>query len=53
MLLDIGINRGHSADPERGFSIKAEGPLDMRFDQTQGKTLQQHLQRRKPDKLKQ
>lgn len=53
MLLDIGINRGHIADPERGFSIKAEGPLDMRFDQTQGKTLQQHLQHRKPDKLKQ
>ncbi|USN57668.1 MAG: 16S rRNA (cytosine(1402)-N(4))-methyltransferase [Candidatus Peribacteria bacterium] len=46
MLLDIGINRGHIWDAERGFSIKADGPLDMRFDSTSnGMTAEQYLQR--------
>jgi len=35
VLIDIGVNMQHFADGERGFSIKRDGPLDMRFDQTQ------------------
>ncbi len=32
MLLDLGVNMEHFKDWQRGFSIKQEGPLDMRFD---------------------
>ena len=35
VLIDIGVNMQHFADGDRGFSIKRDGPLDMRFDQTQ------------------
>lgn len=32
ILLDIGVNRAHFDDAERGFSLNQDGPLDMRFD---------------------
>lgn len=35
VLIDIGVNMQHFADGDRGFSIRRDGPLDMRFDQTQ------------------
>ena len=35
MLLDLGMNSAQLADPSRGFSFESDGPLDMRFDQTQ------------------
>ncbi len=31
LLLDLGVNLEHFKDGERGFSIKTEAPLDMRF----------------------
>jgi len=34
VLLDIGINRNHVLDKDRGFSIHGDGPLDMRFSST-------------------
>lgn len=36
VLLDIGINREHILDPNRGFSFKKNWPLDMRFDTNRG-----------------
>lgn len=36
ILLDIGVNMEHFKDGERGFSIKKDGPLDMRFDTDKG-----------------
>lgn len=35
ILYDIGISSHHVDTGERGFSYQIDGPLDMRFDQTQ------------------
>jgi len=32
ILLDLGIASMHVDDPERGFSFRADAPLDMRYD---------------------
>ena len=36
MLFDLGLSSFQLADTDRGFGIRAGGPLDMRFDTTRG-----------------
>ena len=38
ILLDLGLSSRQLDNAERGFSFMKEGPLDMRFDTTQGDT---------------
>jgi 16S rRNA (cytosine1402-N4)-methyltransferase len=38
ILLDLGLSSLQLADPERGFAFRQDGPLDMRFDRSQGET---------------
>ena len=38
LLADLGVSRYQLTSPSRGFSILADGPLDMRMDQTHGTT---------------
>ncbi|MBI4714328.1 16S rRNA (cytosine(1402)-N(4))-methyltransferase RsmH [Candidatus Uhrbacteria bacterium] len=38
ILLDLGFASSHVDDPRRGFSFRAEGPLDMRYDTSKGMT---------------
>lgn len=37
MLLDLGLSSDQLADRSRGFSFDADGPLDLRFDPSEGK----------------
>jgi 16S rRNA (cytosine1402-N4)-methyltransferase len=36
ILLDLGLSSDQLADAGRGFSFRSEGPLDLRFDTSQG-----------------
>ena len=51
VLLDLGVSSPQLDAPERGFSYRAEGPLDMRMDTSCGETAAQFIARATIDEL--
>jgi 16S rRNA (cytosine1402-N4)-methyltransferase len=51
VLFDLGVSSPQIDDPQRGFSLRGDGPLDMRMDTTRGETAAQWLARATVEEL--
>ena len=51
ILADLGVSSMQIDDPSRGFTFKADGPLDLRLDPTAGVTASQRLRELEEDEL--
>ncbi len=45
ILYDLWVSSAHYDDGDRGFSIRHNAPLDMRFDRTSGNSVQNMIER--------
>jgi 16S rRNA (cytosine1402-N4)-methyltransferase len=51
ILADLGVSSPHLNQASRGFSIKQDGPLDMRMDQSQSLTAEEMVNTYKAEEL--
>jgi 16S rRNA (cytosine1402-N4)-methyltransferase len=51
VLLDVGLSSDQLADDSRGFSFDSDGPLDLRFDPTEGEPAWRLVNRMRPESL--
>ncbi len=51
VFADLGLSSPHVDDPERGFSFRTDGPLDLRYDRTSGRTAADLLEKSSEDEI--
>lgn len=51
VFADLGLSSPHIDEPERGFSFRTDGPLDLRYDRTTGCTAADLIEQSDEDDL--
>ena len=53
VLMDLGVSSPQIDNPQRGFSFRHDGPLDMRMDSSQGQSVHEWLAEAKTEQIAQ